>query len=125
MNTPLGRVLGLGAAGAGTAHFVAQRISAIGLLLLGTWFLYRLFTMESFAYLDVIRFIGEPVNGVLLMLLVLTLAYHSWLGVQVVIEDYVHAPLLKMLSLIAVRFAHIFLAFVALYAILSVGMSRL
>jgi succinate dehydrogenase / fumarate reductase membrane anchor subunit len=53
------------------------------------------------------------------------MAHHSWLGVQVVIEDYVHEPLLKILALIAVRFAHVFIAVAALYAIVSIGLNRL
>lgn len=125
LHSPLGRVLGLGSAGEGTGHFVGQRVSSIALLLLGTWFLYCMFTIESFAFLDVLRFVGEPLNGVLLILLSVTMAYHSWLGVQVVIEDYVHSPLLKIGSLIAARFAHVFVAVAAVYAILSVGLDRL
>jgi succinate dehydrogenase / fumarate reductase membrane anchor subunit len=122
LNSPLGRVLGLGSAGEGTGHFIAQRVSAIGLVLLGTWFLYCVFTLDSLAFLDVVRFVGEPLNGVLLTLLTLTVAYHSWLGIQVVIEDYVHAPLLKVVSLIFVWFAHVFLAVASVYAILIVGL---
>lgn len=125
LDTPLGRVLGLGSAGKGTGHFVAQRVSAIALLLLGTWFLYCMFTMESFAFLEVRRFVGEPWNGVLLILLSVTLAYHSMLGVQVIIEDYVHTALPKMLSLTAARFAHVVVAVAAVYAVLSVGLDRL
>lgn len=123
--SPLGRVLGLGSAGDGTGHFIGQRVSAIALLLLGAWFLYCMFTLESFAFLDVLRFVGDPLNGVLLILLCLTVAYHSWLGVRVVIEDYVHAPLLKIASLIAAQFAHLFVTAVAVYAILYVGLGRL
>jgi succinate dehydrogenase / fumarate reductase membrane anchor subunit len=125
LHSPLARVLGLGAAGEGTGHFVAQRISSIALLLLGGWFLYGLFSLESFAFLEVQRFIGDPLNAVLLILLTVTMAHHSWLGVQVVIEDYVHEPLLKILALIAVRFAHVFIAVAALYAIVSIGLNRL
>jgi succinate dehydrogenase / fumarate reductase membrane anchor subunit len=125
LRTPLGRVLGLGSAGEGTGHFVGQRVSALALLLLGAWFGYHLFTLDSFAFLDAVRFIGNPLNAVLLVLLVLTLAYHSWLGVQAVIEDYVHAPVLKILSLVASRFVHVFVAVAAVYAILVVGLHRL
>lgn len=125
LQTPLGKVLGLGSAGEGTGHFISQRLSAVGLLLLGSWFTWRLFTFESFAFLEAVRFIGDPLNGLLLVLLSLTLAYHSWLGIRVIVEDYVHAPLLKICLLIASRFAHVFLAAAAVYSILAIGFGRL
>lgn len=121
LKTPLGRVLGLGSAKKGTDHWWGQRVSAIALVLLGSWFVYSLLRLDSLTYLDVIRFIGMPLNAVLLSLLSLTLAYHSYLGVQVVIEDYVHAPGTKVVSLLLSRFAHIFVAIAAVYAILVIG----
>jgi succinate dehydrogenase / fumarate reductase membrane anchor subunit len=121
LKTPLGRVLGLGSAKEGTDHWWGQRVSAIALVLLGSWFVYSLLRLDSLTYLDVIRFIGMPLNAVLLSLLSLTLAYHSYLGVQVVIEDYVHAPGTKVVSLLLSRFAHIFVAIAAVYAILVIG----
>jgi succinate dehydrogenase / fumarate reductase membrane anchor subunit len=121
LKTPLGRVLGLGSAKEGTDHGWGQRVSAIALVLLGSWFVYSLLRLDSLTYLDVIRFIGMPLNAVLLSLLSLTLAYHSYLGVQVVIEDYVHAPGTKVVSLLLSRFAHIFVAIAAVYAILVIG----
>jgi succinate dehydrogenase / fumarate reductase membrane anchor subunit len=121
LKTPLGRVLGLGSAKAGTEHFIGQRVSAIGLAFLGCWFCWQMFTMDSFAYLEVIRFIRTPANSILLLLLAVTLAYHSWLGTQVVIEDYVHGGLAKPLALLASRFAHIVAALVAVYAVLRIG----
>lgn len=124
LRTPLGKVLGLGTAKDGTEHFIAQRISAIALMLLGGWFMVSLSGLDSFTYLDVTRFIAQPLNSVLLTLLVLTMSYHSYLGVQVVIEDYVHAHGLKLLSLIASRFAHIFVTVAAVYAILRIGIVR-
>lgn len=123
LRSPLGRVLGLGSAKSGTEHFISQRVSAVALLILGCWFTWQMFTLESFAYLEVIHFIREPVNCVLLVLLVATLAFHSYLGVQVVIEDYVHAQGTKLLALIASRFAHVFVAIVSIYAILRVGLN--
>lgn len=123
LRSPLSRVLGLGTAKDGTGHFISQRISAIALLLLGSWFTYQMFTQESFAYLEVVRFIREPLNSILLSLLCLTVAYHSWLGVQVVIEDYVHSHGTKLLALIASRFVHVFVAIASVYAILRIGLS--
>ena len=121
LKTPLGRVLGLGSAKEGTDHWWGQRVSAVALILLGGWFVVALVQLESLTYLDVIRFIGLPLNAVLLSLLSLTLAYHSYLGVQVVIEDYVHAPGTKVVSLLLSRFAHAFVALAAVYAILVIG----
>ncbi len=123
LKTPLGRVLGLGSAGEGTDHFVGQRLSAIALALLGTWFAFSMLKMESFAYLEVFRFIAEPFNTVLLVLLSVAIGYHSHLGVQVIIEDYVHGPALKTALLIASRFTHVLLAVAAVYAILRIGLT--
>ena len=121
LRSPLGRVLGLGSAKDGTDHWWAQRVSAVALVLLGGWFGYSLVRLESLDFLDVIRFINQPLNAVLLALLSLTLAYHSYLGVQVVIEDYIHAPGAKVTWLILSRFAHILVAVSAVYAILVIG----
>ena len=123
LRTPLGRVLGLGSAKDGTDHFVSQRVSAIGLTLLGLWFVASMLMLESMAYLEVVRFIGRPINTVLLSLLSVSAAYHSYLGVQVVVEDYVHAHGAKIILLLASRFAHIFVAFAAVYAVLRIGLS--
>ena len=123
LRTPLARALGHGSAKEGTEHFIAQRISAIASVILGCWFLYAMLTIESMAYLEVTRFIAAPLNSVLLLLLSVTVAWHSYLGVQVVIEDYVHAHGLKLMSLIASRFAHVFLAIVSVYAVLRIGIT--
>ena len=119
---PLGRVLGLGTAKDGTDHWWAQRVSGVALVLLGLWFVISLAMLPTLGYTAVIDFIGRPLNTVLLALLTLTVAYHSNLGVQVVIEDYVHGHGLKIFSLVLSRFAHIFVAVVAGYAILRIGL---
>ena len=123
LRSPLGRVLGLGSAKDGTEHFISQRISAVGLAILGSWFVIAMLRLDSFAYLEVIRFIAKPLNAILLSLLCLTLAYHSWLGVQVVIEDYVHAAGAKLTLLIGSRFLHIFIAVATIYSVLRIGLS--
>ena len=74
LKTPLGRVLGLGSAKEGTDHWWGQRVSAVAMIVLGSWFVYSLLRLDSLTYLDVIRFIGVPLNAVLLSLLSLTLA---------------------------------------------------
>ena len=122
LRTPLGRVLGLGTAKDGTGHFWGQRLSAIALVLLGLWFAYSLATLAGLSHSDAVVFIGAPVNSVLLLLLVLAVAYHSYLGVQVVIEDYVLGHGLRIISLILSRFAHVLLAVAAIYAVLKIGL---
>ena len=123
LRTPLGRVLGLGTAKDGTSHFWGQRVSALGLLILGLWFTGSMLAMPGFSHGDAVAFVAAPLNGVLLLLLTMTLAYHSTLGVQVVIEDYVHSHGLKLVSLIIIRFAHVLFVAAAIYAILKIGLS--
>jgi len=122
LRAPLGRVLGLGTAKDGTDHWWGQRVSGIALVLLGLWFVGSLLVMPSLEHGIAVEFIGRPLNSVLLSLMCLTAAYHSWLGVQVVIEDYVHAHGSKIVSLILSRFAHVFVAVISIYAILRIGL---
>ncbi|HSG97940.1 MAG TPA: succinate dehydrogenase, hydrophobic membrane anchor protein [Woeseiaceae bacterium] len=121
LGSPLGRVLGLGTAKDGTSHWWGQRVSGVALVLLGLWFAVSFATLPSLAYEDVVAFIRELPNPVLLILLCVTMAYHSYLGVQVVIEDYVHGHGLKVASLILSRFAHIFFAVLGLFSVLRLG----
>ncbi len=107
---------------AGTQHFVAQRVTAIGLVFLGLWFVGSISGLDLFAHGIVIAFIAEPLNVFLLSLLAATLAYHSYLGVQVVIEDYVHANSINVASLLASRIAHILIAIASMYAIFKIGL---
>jgi len=122
LRAPLGRVLGLGSAKDGTGHWWAQRVSAVALVFLGLWFVVRISALPILEHDLVVEFVANPLNSVLLTLLCLAAAYHSYLGVQVVIEDYVHAAGLKLVSLILSRFGHIFLAVVSVYAILRIGL---
>ena len=123
LQTPLGKVLGLGSARDGTGHWWGQRVSAVALALLGLWFAGSLAGLEGFTHAQVLPFIANPLNGVLLVLFCLTLAYHSQLGVQVVIEDYVHATAAKVVALIVSRFAHVFIAVLSVFAVLRIGLA--
>jgi succinate dehydrogenase / fumarate reductase membrane anchor subunit len=122
LRSPLGKVLGSGSAKDGTEHWWQQRVSAVALLILGGWFLYSLMRIDSFTHPAMVEWVGRPFNSVMLLLLSVTLAWHSALGVQVVLEDYVHGPFLKVVSLVANRFAHAFLAIVAVVSILTTAL---
>lgn len=121
LRTPLGRVLGHGSAKEGTEHFFAQRMSAVSNALLGLWFLVSILLLDGFTRAALLEWIARPLNSILLVLLTLSLARHSSLGIQVVIEDYVHGPFVKVTSLIASRFAHLLVAAAAIFAVLKIA----
>ena len=121
LRSPLSHVLGSGSAKEGTDHWWAQRVTAVGLVILGLWFLFALLQIDNFDHAQIVRWVGQPFSGVMLILLCLTLAYHSALGIQVIIEDYVHGAFLKVASLILSKFAHIFVAVAAVYSVLRIA----
>ncbi len=106
---------------AGTKQFVAQRVTAVALVFLSLWFVASISGLVSLEYEIVLAFVADSINGVLLALLCATLAYHSFLGVEVVIDDYVHAPVLRMYSLHLSRLAHVLIAVASVYAIVIIG----
>jgi succinate dehydrogenase / fumarate reductase membrane anchor subunit len=121
LKSPLGRVLGLGAAGGGVHHFWVQRVSAVALVPLGVWFLVALVRLPDLAYGTARAWLAEPLHGLLMALLVCVAAYHSWLGVRVVIEDYVPNKAKKLAALLTVQYVHLALGAGALFAVLKVA----
>ena len=120
--SPLNKVIGLGSAKEGAEHWWMQRLSAVALIPLGLWFSFALGAMDQLDYSSVVEFIRYPVNSILLVLALITLTYHSQLGVQVVVEDYVHSSSLKIITIVAVSFAHILVAVAGIFAILKVAL---
>lgn len=120
LRSPLSRVLGSGSAREGTEHWWMQRVTAVGLVILGTWFLVSLSGIDRFDHDRLVAWVADPMNAIMLTLAGVTLAWHSMLGVQVVIEDYVHGRSLKVVSLLLNKFAHVFLGLAAVLAVLKV-----
>ena len=118
--TPLNRVLGLGTAKGAAEHWWLQRVSAVALLPLGLWFAYELLTMPGFEYAAVAAWVREPVTSIMLLLLVVAVGYHSALGVQVVVEDYVPGKGLRAATLMASTLAHVALTIAAMFAVLKI-----
>ena len=121
LTTPLNRVLGLGTAKSGVEHWWAQRLSAVALVPLGLWLAVSLLALGDLSYDSVVAWMRAPIRAVLLLLTVVTVVYHSHLGVQVVIEDWVHGKGAKVTGLVLSAFAHFFLLFAAVFAILKVA----
>jgi len=123
----MGRVLGMGSAKDGTAHWWAQRVSAVALVPLTLWFVFSLMTLPAFDYDTVRIWLSVPISGFLALLLVAVLAYHSYLGTIVIVEDYVSTVGLKVLTLLVLRFLYVLCGGAGIFAILRVvfGFSRL
>ncbi len=121
LRTPLGRVLGHGSAKEGVSHWWVQRISSIALVPLTLWFVFALLGLPSFDYLTVRSWMGASWTPVFLVLLVGTLCYHSWLGVQVVFEDYIHTKGRKVAALLGSSFLHAVLGAAGIFAVLKIA----
>ena len=120
LRSPLGRVLGLGSAKDGTAHWWAQRVSAVALIPLTLWFVFSLLTLPAFDYDTLRTWLSIPISGFLAVLLVAVLAYHSYLGTIVIVEDYVTGAGMKVLTLLVLRFLYVLCGGAGIFAILRV-----
>ncbi|HZF25476.1 MAG TPA: succinate dehydrogenase, hydrophobic membrane anchor protein [Steroidobacteraceae bacterium] len=121
LRSPLGRVLGLGAARDGVSHWWAQRLSAAALAPLTLWFLWSLLQLDVADFESMRLWLGAPAHAIGALLLMIVLCVHSRLGVQVVVEDYVHQAAAKLVTLVASDFAHILVAVAGVFAILKVA----
>lgn len=121
LRSSLGKVEGLGAAKEGAHHWWVQRMSSVGLVLLTLWFVASLVHLGSFDYTVVHAWLVKPVNAVLMLLLATVAIYHSQLGAQVVVEDYVNHHGAKLSVLMLINFIHLLLAALAAFAILRVA----
>ena len=122
LRSPLGRAIGAGSAKEGVHHWWTQRLSAVALVFLSTWFVVSILSLPAHDYPTVIAWMRQGWTAVLLILFVLTAAWHSQLGVRVVVEDYVHGSGMKSLSLALVTFFHVVVAAAGVFAILKVAL---
>jgi succinate dehydrogenase / fumarate reductase membrane anchor subunit len=121
LRTPLGRVRYLGSARAGTLHFWRQRVTAVALLPLTIAFIIIVTSLLGRNHAAAVQVIGSPPVAILMLLFIVTSAYHMWLGMQVVIEDYVHDELRKFLLLMLNGFFSFAVALGSIFAILKLS----
>jgi succinate dehydrogenase / fumarate reductase membrane anchor subunit len=121
LRSPLRRVTGLGSARGGAAHWYAQRVTAVALVLLGLWFVFSLATLGGASHERMVLWLSTPLASALAVLLVLTAAYHALLGLQVVIEDYVADKGTRTGVLLFVKFALAVAAAIGVLAVLRIA----
>jgi succinate dehydrogenase / fumarate reductase membrane anchor subunit len=120
LRSDLGRVRGLGSAKEGVQHWWWQRVSAIALIPLSLWFVAELVFLTDVDRATAIQWLGSPVTLGLMSLFLVALVYHAVLGLQVVIEDYIHARPAKLVLLLLVQFAGFALATAGIIAMLLI-----
>lgn len=121
MRTPISRVRGLGSAKEGAHHWWMQRLTAIALIPLGVWFVISMIFLGSADHATVSAWLATPLTAVLMLLLIVATFYHLQLGLQVVIEDYIHGEAAKMICLIGVKLGSVALGVAAAFAVLKVA----
>src|SRR5438132_5125026 len=121
MRSPLGRAIGLGSAKEGVEHWWMQRITAVALVPLTLWFVTTVIGLVGADLESVENWVGRPLPAILMVLLLIATFYHMALGLQVVVEDYVHAELAKLGLVIAVRLLCFAFAAARIFAVLSIA----
>lgn len=118
--TAFARASGLGSARSGVEHWWAQRVSAVALIPLTVWFVASIIAHSGSDYMSFIAWLRTPLTMIFMVLLVAGLFHHAALGLQVVIEDYVHSEA-KFVAVIAVRLCCIALAVTGIISVLNVA----
>jgi succinate dehydrogenase / fumarate reductase membrane anchor subunit len=121
LRSPLSQARGLGSAKDGVHHWWMQRLTALALIPLSLWFVYSIARYHIADYPTMLAWLHNPYVAIALVLYFLALFYHSTLGVQVVIEDYVASEWLKISSIVLVKLAHFALGAASVFAVLKVA----
>jgi succinate dehydrogenase / fumarate reductase, membrane anchor subunit len=121
LQTPLGRVRGLGSAKSGTVLFWRQRMTAIANVPLVVGFILIVASLIGRNHAAVVQILGSPLVAVVMLLFVLSITVHMRIGMQAIIEDYVHDELLKPAALIANTFFAVVVGLASAFAILKLS----
>lgn len=119
--SPLAKAKGLGSAHEGMHHWLNQRITAIANIPLVIWLLVNTIRMRGASYEVFTAWLAQPVNAVLMILLIVSVFYHAVLGTQVVIEDYIHNKGFKLFKLIGTKLFFLALAIACIFSVLKIA----
>lgn len=119
--SPLGKVRGLGSAKDGTHHWWMQRLTALALIPLAIWFVVNVVALLGKNHAAFAAWVKNPLSATLLILLIAATFHHAQLGVQVVIEDYVHGEGAKLAAIILVKGAALVLAGIGIFSVLRIA----
>ena len=119
--TPLHKVQGMGASHSGTGHFRRERMTAVALIPLSLWFAYSILGLAGTNEVIMVQYLAHPWNALLMAAFAATSVYHMSLGLQVVIDDYVHAAGTKIALMLLVRFVTIAIISTCLFALIRIA----
>jgi succinate dehydrogenase membrane anchor subunit len=122
LQSPLGRARGLGSAHTGFHHWWIERVEAVALVPLTIWFIYSLLHLVGASHQAVIDWLSSPISMTLMLLLIVATFHHFSLGVQSVLDDYVHQPMIKMWSVFAIKAACVLLGLICVVSVLKIGL---
>ncbi len=121
MRTPMRRVRGLGAAHTGTQTFWHQRITSVAGILLTIALVVIVISLLGRSHAAVVQILGSPLVAILMLLFIINMAYHMWIGMQEILVDYVHEDKFKLLALMANTFYAFAIGFACAFAILKLS----
>jgi len=123
MRSPLGRAIGLGSAKEGVEHWWRQRVTAVALVPLTLWFVIAVIGLVGADHAVFVAWVRSPMPAILLVLLLVATFYHTALGLQVVIEDYIHREGMRLAALLIMRFLCIVFAVRGIFAVLKMALA--
>jgi succinate dehydrogenase / fumarate reductase membrane anchor subunit len=123
LRTPLKHARGLGSAQSGVGHWWTQRLTAAALVILGLWFVATMLGLIHADYASARATVAKPWNAVLLIAFVIGVFWHAVLGLQVVIEDYVHTRWKEVVLLVLIKFLAVLGALASVLAVLRVALT--
>jgi succinate dehydrogenase / fumarate reductase membrane anchor subunit len=122
LRSPLGRARGMGSAHSGAAAWWGNKLSSIALVPLTLWFIWSILGLLGASREEVSDWLARPSQLVLMLVLILMTFYHMKLGLETVIEDYVHQPVPRLCSLLAIKAVCLLLGLACMVAVLRLGL---